>query len=52
MLKPLFRYKILLFACLMGGAILFSECHTKNKCFGCPGMMKKKKVRRSSKGSI
>jgi hypothetical protein len=52
MVKSFFKYKLLLFACLMGGAILLSECHTKNKCFGCPGIMKKKKVRKSSKGSI
>ncbi|MGZ3931140.1 MAG: hypothetical protein ACXVP0_07215 [Bacteroidia bacterium] len=50
-MKQILKHRILLLAVLLATAFVFQDCHLrKNKCDGCPGY--KKKVRRSSKGSI
>lgn len=46
------RYVVLLLAASVLTLTLESCFLIKNKCDSCPGLVKNKKVRRSSKGSI
>lgn len=50
-MKQLLRNRFFILAVMFSVAVVFQDCHLrKNKCDTCPGY--KKKVRRSSKGSI
>lgn len=48
----MFKRGLIIFSILAIVAFTMEGCFNKNKCDGCPGLVKKKKVRRSSKGSI
>ncbi len=49
----MFKRALIIFSVLAIVACTMESClFHKNKCDGCPGMVKTKKVRRSSKGSI
>lgn len=49
----MFKRSLIIFSILAIVACTMESCFLKkNKCDGCPGLVKNKKVRKSSKGSI
>jgi hypothetical protein len=53
-IKNYFRGRVFSMAIILASALLFQECYmfrVKNQCSACPPV-KKKKIRKSSKGSI
>lgn len=48
----MFKRGLIIFSILAIVTCTMEGCFNKNKCDGCPGLIKKKRVRKSSKGSI